>query len=878
MTASTANPSAPAPECWEIQQIRALRGPNLWGRRTALEVVVRLGEASEPVSQTHGLLERLHARLPSPMVIGEAETLAHVLQHATLALQAAAGCPLTFGHTMTHCGKNEWKVVVEYTEEDVGRLAVKLAKDLVDSALADKPFDTAAAVASLRTLDENVRLGPSTGSIVRAAVARGIPFRRLNDGSLVQFGWGAKARRILAAETDATGAIAESIAQDKELTKELLRAAGVPVPKGRPVEDAEDAWAAAQEIGVPVVVKPQDGNQGRGVAVNLRWREQVHAAYAAAREESRRVIVERFAPGCDFRVLVIGGKVVAAARREPPQVVGDGGHTVDQLVELVNRDPRRGEDHATSLSKMRLDDIGLAVLAEQGFGAQSVPEKGLVVVLRRNANLSTGGSATDVTDEVHPQIAARAADAARMVGLDIAGVDVVCRDIARPLEEQGGVIVEVNAAPGLRMHLSPSCGCGRPVGEAIANLLFPQGDGRIPVTAVTGTNGKTTTVRLLAHIWRTYGRTTGFTCTDGIFVNNQRVDDGDCSGPKSARGVLLNPSVEAAVLETARGGILREGLGFDRCDVAVVTNVGAGDHLGINGIRTAEDLAKVKRVVVENVSPTGTAVLNAADPLVAAMAESCPGAVLLFARDASNPVLAAHRACGGRAAFVRDGAIWVADGSVEERIADVADVPVTLGGRIGFEVENALAAAAAARAGGVPREAVHKGLTTFVNDAQRAPGRFNVMQHEGATVIADYGHNVDAMAALAQALDQLPARRRLAVFSCAGDRCDEDIVRMAQICGDTFDEMVIFEDACNRGRERGEVLGLMRRGLGQGRRVSEIHEMFGEHPAIEAGVRRVRPGELILVQVDQIDSSMAFLRTLLERLSEEDGDAVLGAA
>ncbi|RPI87591.1 MAG: cyanophycin synthetase, partial [Planctomycetaceae bacterium] len=664
----------------------------------------------------------------------------------------------------------------------------------------------------------------------------------------------------LAAETDRTSAIGESIAQDKELTKSLLKAVGVPVPVGKPVKDAEEAWVVACEIGLPVVVKPQYGNQGRGVAVNLTTREQVTAAFDAAREEGSSIMVEKFAPGCDHRLLVIGNQVIAAARREPPQVVGDGQQTIEQLVEVVNQDPRRGEDHATPLSKLRLDAIGQGVLAEQGLVPTSIPGAGQVVVLRRNANLSTGGSAADVTDLVHPDLAARAVDAARVVGLDIAGIDAVCVDVSVPLEQQAGVIVEVNAAPGLRMHLEPSAGKPRPVGEAIIETMFPEGDnGRIPVVAVSGTNGKTTTVRLVSHMFRACGLKVGLTCTDGIFLNDRRVDTGDCSGPKSAKSVLLNPQVEAAVLETARGGILREGLGFDMCDAAIVTNIGEGDHLGLGGIETAEQLAAVKRVIVENVAPGGFAILNADDPMTVAMAPYCPGGVTFFARDAAHPLIVAHRSRGGRAVFVKGDGVVRAEGHWEEKIAALSAIPLTQNGRVGFQVDNVLAAIGAAWACQLPAQAIQEALATFVNDTKRAPARFNVLEFQGSTVIVDYGHNADALLALVDAIGRMPHDRRLVVYTAAGDRRDSDIVRQAEILGNAFDHVIVYEDQCTRGRADGEVVTLMRRGLSLATRVTEIFETRGEFRAIEAGLRMLRGGDLILVQADQVEAAIGFV-------------------
>ncbi|HMB03642.1 MAG TPA: cyanophycin synthetase, partial [Isosphaeraceae bacterium] len=721
-----------------------------------------------------------------------------------------------------------------------------------------------AEVERLRALAQKIKLGPSTAAIVAAAQARGIPCHRLNAESLVQFGQGARQRRILAAETDRTGAIAEWIAQDKEMTRTLLRAIGVPVPAGRPVEDAEDAWAAAGEIGGPVVVKPQYGNQGRGVATDLTTREQVLTAYANAREEGSRVVVERFAPGADYRVLVIGGQVVAAARRDPAQVRGDGRLTIAQLVAEVNRDPRRGDDHATPLSKIVLDPVALSVLAEQGLTPDSVPSAGNRVLIRRNANLSTGGTATDVTDQVHPEVAARAVDAARVVGLDIAGVDVVAEAIDRPLEEQGGVIVEVNAAPGLRMHLEPSVGTPRPVGEAIVALLYPEGEnGRIPVAAVTGVNGKTTVTRLIAHLVRQTGKAVGMTCTDGIRIDDRWIDTDDCSGPQSARMVLLNPRVEVAVLETARGGILREGLGFDLCDVGVVTNIGEGDHLGLAEIQTTERLAYVKRTIVDAIAPTGAAVLNAADPLVAAMAPHCPGSVIFFARGPSEPVLAAHRAQGGQAAFVRNETVILADGDREAPVVPLSKVALTHHGRVGFQVENVLAAAAAAWSLKVPVEMIAAGLMSFPGDIRHTPGRFNVLHHGGATIILDYGHNSSALLALVDAIGHFPHERRSLVFTAAGDRRDIDIIRQGEIVGDHFDSIILYEDACQRGRADGEVTALIRQGIAAGARASETSVTRGELNAVEAALRGLNPGDLLVIQPDQVEPCLAFVQRYL---------------
>ena len=848
----------------DVSRIRALRGPNLWSRHTAIQAIVTCEGAECAIADLPGFEARLRDRFPElgdliPADHLDTVSMAHALEFAALGLQAQAGCPVTFSRTAQAVATGIYQVVVEYTEEDVGRMAFDLAEQLCNAALNDEPFDLDGALKQLRELDEDIRLGPSTGAIVSAALARGIPYRRLTQGSLVQFGWGSRQKRIQAAETSFTSAIAESIAQDKELTKKLLDAAGVAVPKGRPVADEDDAWAAAREIGFPVVVKPRDGNQGKGISVNLTSEEQVRHAYRVAIEFRDDILVEKYLPGHDYRLLVIGDKLIAAARRDPPLVIGDGVHNVRQLVDQVNRDPRRSDGHATSLTKIRFDDVAVARLALQGYTADSIPPRGARVVLRNNANLSTGGTATDVTDDVQPELAASAVAAAQTVGLDICGIDIVCDTMLKPLEEQSGGVVEVNAAPGLRMHLDPSFGKGRAVGEAIVNMMFAPGDNaRIPVVAIAGTNGKTTTSRLIGRIFESNGLRVGMTSTDGIYIQGKRTDDGDCSGPRSARNVLLHPDVDAAVFETARGGVLREGLGFDMCDVAVITNIGIGDHLGLNFITTVDELAVVKRVIVENVAPGGTAVLNAADPIVVAMAQHCPGSVIFFAQDRMNPVLATQRAQGKRVVHVERDAIVCGEGRKKHRFP-LANIPLTRNGAIGFQVENAMAAIATGWALGISWEVIERALAGFVNDAQTAPGRFNVFDYKGATLIADYGHNPDAIQALVDAIANMPAKRRSVVISGAGDRRDDDIRQQTEILGDAFDDVVLYQDACQRGREDGEVIALLREGLTNARRTRQIDALTGEFLAIDTALTRLQAGDLCLILIDQVEDALAHI-------------------
>lgn len=863
----------------EILKINALRGPNVWANFPVLEVWVKLGVYNEKSSEEYpGFNDRLKSWLPSLIEhrcsVGErggffvrldrGTYLGHILEHVSLELQTLAGTDVGFGRARETSVEGTYRVAIKYQEEKLALEAVQAARDLIMAAVHDTPFDVTGTLERLKDLAHDLCLGPSTRSIVEAARARGIPWRRLTEGSMVQFGYGARIRRICAAETDRTGAIAEMIAQDKELTKKILREIGVPVPDGRPVKDADDAWEAAQEIGLPVVVKPQNGNQGRGVATNLRSEAEVRAAYTAAYAREDEVLLEKYAPGCDWRLLVIGDKLIAAARREPAHVFGDGQRTIRELVAEVNKDPRRSDGHATALSFVKLDDVALEVVKSQGFEPDSIPPSGLKVLIRRNANLSTGGTAEDVTDTVHPDVAARAIEAAKVVGLDIAGIDIVAEDISQPLEDQHGVIVEVNAAPGLRMHLEPSGGKPRAVGEAIIQMMFGEDQtGRIPIVSVTGTNGKTTTTRLIAHILRRRNARVGMTTTDGIFLNDRLIDRGDCSGPKSARCVLSNPCVDAAVFETARGGIVREGLGFDRCDVGVVTNIGAGDHLGLADIQTPEQLAKVKRVVVESVSRDGSAVLNADDPLVIEMAEYCKGGVIFFSRDENSPVLKKHLEQGKPVTFVRDNKIIQADREGESTLMSLDLIPLTHGGRIGFQVDNVLAAAAACWGLGIDEENIIAGLETFTPDLQHSPGRFNMLEVNGATVVVDYGHNTSSLQTICATLKGFEAKRRLAVYSAAGDRRDEDFVDQGRLLGQNFDEVVIYEGQYVRGREKGEITQFFKQGIIEGGPGKKIHEVVGAVASMDLALSMLKPGDLLLMQADEVAETVEYLNKYL---------------
>ena len=852
----------------EFLNILALRGPNYWSRRSVLEVWVDLGALKDSPSNTlPGLYERLYAALPSLYEhrcgIGEpggfllrlkdGTYAGHILEHLALELQSLAGTPVGFGKARETDTPGIYKVAVRYQEEAVGRAALFAARELLLASIQARPYDVGAAVRELKALVSDVALGPSTQCIVTAAQARNIPVQRLNEGSLVQLGHGAKARRVWTAETDGTGAVAESIAQDKELTKELLRRAGVPVPEGRVVTSAEDAWEAAGEVGLPVVVKPRDGNHGRAVFIELSERAQVEAAYAEAREEGSGVLVERFVPGNEHRLLVVGGRVVAAARGETAYVTGDGEHSVEALIALqLNSDPRRGDGDECPLNPVCIDRVTRADLERQGLSPTAVPAAGVRVLIQRNGNV-----AFDCTDEVHPRVAEQVALAARVVGLDIAGIDLVAQDISRPLEEQGGALVEVNAGPGLHPHLRPAVGTPRPVGEAIVEALFAPGqDGRIPTVCVTGTNGKTVVTRLVAHLLRDGKTRVGVACSEGVFAGDRALERSDCAGPRSARRLLMNPGVDAAVVEAGRGGILREGLGFDRCHVAVVTNLQEPDHLGRSHINTVEQMYSVKRCPVDVVLPEGCAVLNAADPWVAKMAELSAGSVTFFAQDPSHPVHAEHRARGLRAVCVRQGQLVLAEGARETPVVALSELAFTRAGQVSFQVDNALAAAAAGWALGLSPEQLRERLCSF-SAGREAPGRFQVFEAHGARVVVDDAHNPAALAAVLAALSGMPASRRTAVYSAGAFRRDEDLVRQGALLASHFDRVLLYQDASTLDRADGELFALLRQGLESAGRPLQLEELRTHAEAVSRALASVRPGELLLVQTEDAGTAAA---------------------
>ena len=862
------------PEELVVSRLRALRGPNVWRLAPVIACDISLGTLGEVTSaDMPGFTDRLLHYLPtlhehpcSPGHSGgfterlrDGTHLPHILEHVSLELQTLAGTEVEFGRVVESSDPDVCWLIVAYEEEELGIESVREAERLVRACMTGAPYDARAAVDQLCSLYEQARLGPSTAAIVDEANRRDIPVRRLNSRSLVQLGLGVNLRRIQAAMSDHTSAIAMEIAQDKEDTRRVLGNIGLPVPEGASVGSLEAAIRAAQEIGFPVILKPADSSQGRGISEKLLDVDGIVRSWPIAIEHSRRVVVERFAEGRDHRVLVVGGKVVAVAERRAAQVHGDGRRTIRQLIDEANRDSRRGHGHTKPLTKLPADSVTADFLARRGLTLESVPAAGEVVLLRSTANLSTGGSSIDRTDEIHPDNVTACEMAAGIVGLDIAGIDVLTPDISDPFRANGAVIIEVNAAPGLRMHTHPSEGKPRPVGAPIIDLLYPPGvPTTIPVIAVTGTNGKTTTVRLIAHIFRHMGKTVGFTTTDGVYLQNRMVIAGDMTGPFSANVVLSNPTVEVAVLETARGGILRGGLGFDECDVGVVLNV-SSDHLGLRGIHTVDQMAEVKSVVPAVVRREGHAVLNADEPLVHEMRRRTRADVVLFsAAPAVNEPFQEHVDEGGIGACVEDDLFVVRRGRLRIPIADLREVPLTMSGAARFQIGNILAAIATTYVQGVRYDTIRAGLLSFFPSPTMTPGRLNLIRLGGARVLVDYGHNSAAVQGLMDLTRAMQARRRVGVVAAPGDRRDEDLKQLGRIVAPVLDRVILREDKDLRGRRPGEAAWL----IGEGLRESGFPEdrtetVLDESDAVERALETLEDGDLAVILVDDVHGVLA---------------------
>jgi cyanophycin synthetase len=877
----------PTPSALRVSRIRALRGPNYWRLAPVIACDVRLGDLEELTSvDVPGFTDRLVDALPSlrehPCSRGttggfvdrlrEGTHWPHILEHVALELQTLAGSDVSFGRVVPSGDEGVWWVIVAYDEEEVGLESVREGVGLMRACLSGEPYDVRALIERLQELYETVRLGPSTAAIVEEARRRGIPVRRLNSGSLVQLGQGRNLRRIQATMTDFTSAIGVEIAQDKVDTKRVLSNVGLPVPRGDTARTPDDAVDIAEEIGFPVILKPVDASHGRGISGRLDDAQAVRSAWTAAHDVSSRVVVEHYSEGLDHRVLVVNGKVVACAERVPAHVGGDGQHTIRELIEAANKDPRRGVGHTKILTRLPADENTARFLTRGGHTLDSIPAPNEIVFLRGTANLSTGGTSIDRSDEMHPDNVTACEMAAGIVGLDIAGIDVLTPDISVPFRENDAVILEVNAAPGIRMHTHPTEGKWRNVGAPILEMLYPPGkDATIPVIAVTGTNGKTTTVRLIAHLFRNMGRMVGFTTTDGVYVQNRMVMEGDMTGPFAANIILSNPTIDVAVLETARGGILRAGLGFEECDVGVVLNV-SGDHLGLRGIHTIEQLADVKSVIASVVKRDGHAVLNADDPLVYGMREKTTGDVVLFstAADGENELLEDHIAHGGIAARMEAGSFVVRRGKLRIPIASEREVPLLLGGAARFQRQNVLAAIAAAYVQGMRYDDIRAGLLSFFPSPSLTPGRLNVIRlRNGGRVLVDYAHNEAAIEGLMEFVSRFPARRRIGVIAVPGDRRDEDIRAAGRTAaeGGHLDLAIVKEDEDLRGREPGEVTRLITDGLREAGLPDErIVSIPRESDAVARAIELIGEEDLVFILADKVPKTLALVR---ERVPEE---------
>jgi cyanophycin synthetase len=826
--------------------------------------------AALPGLHEHGCSYEVPGGFVRRLTEDEGTWLGHVLEHTAIELQNVAGARVTFGKTRTAGPPGQYHVVFQYEQAEVGLEAGRLALALLHSLLpeklkpADAPpasFDFAEARDAFIRMAQRRALGPSTASLVRAAEERSIPWLRLNAASLIQFGHGKYQRRIQATVTSETRHIAVEIASDKEETNRILGDLGLPVPQQRLVYSAEEAARSAVKLGFPVVVKPYNANHGRGVSLNLADTEHVRDAFEKAREHSRAVVVETFIPGFDHRMLVVNGELIAVARREPGHVVGDGAHTVEQLVAIENEDPRRGIGHEKILTRLELDHQAERCLTDRGLTAQSVPARGEKVYLRLTGNLSTGGTATDVTDVVHPDNVEMALRAVKAIGLDVAGVDFLTEDIARSYKEGQGAICEVNAAPGFRMHVAPSEGTARDVAGPVMDMLFPPGTpSRIPIASITGTNGKTTTARMLAHIFKLCGHHVGLTTTDGVYIDGQLTVKGDMTGPVAARMVLRDPSVDVAVLETARGGLLRRGLGYRKCAVGAVLNISA-DHLGLKGIDTLEQLAEVKRIVIEVAQDT--AVLNADDPHCLRMADWSSAKHLCYATlNVDHPLVREHIRAGGRAVVLEKGInghmITLFDHGAHIPLLWTHLVPATLEGRALHNVQNAMFAAGMAFSMGVKLEDIRHGLRTFDASFFQAPGRMNVFDEHPFKVILDYAHNPAAVRVMSDLAQRLEVKgRRICVLAAPGDRRDQDIHDIAHAAAHGgFDHYICRRDDGLRGRAPDEIPGLLRRGLlDAGVRAEAIRTIPDETEAVDAALRMARPGDLLLVFADALTRS-----------------------
>ena len=871
----------------KILKVQALRGPNIWSvqRKKLIQMRLDLEEMEQfPTNKIEGFRERIEAMFPTMIEhrcsegvrggffsrIERGTWMGHVIEHIALEIQTLAGMETGFGRTRETKTPGIYNVVFSYTEENVGMFAAESSVAIANALIKGTDYDLEADIKRMREIRERVRLGPSTGSIVEEAVARDIPWIRLGTNSLVQLGYGVNQMRFQATITCKTSSIAVDIACNKEQTKKMLDDASIPVASGGICVDEEDLEAVVKKIGYPIVLKPLDGNHGKGASINVKTWEDAVAGLAYAKKYSHRIIVEKFITGFDFRVLIIDNKLVAAAKRVPANVVGNGKDTIQQLIDTTNLDPRRGYGHENVLTEIDVDRDTLDLLEKLNYTLQTVPKSGEIVYLKSTANLSTGGTSVDVTDMMHPENVFLCERISRVIGLDICGVDIMAENLTQPLKENGGCILEVNAAPGFRMHLAPSEGLPRNVASPVIDMLYPPGKpSRIPIIAVTGTNGKTTTTRLLAHIVKNNGYKVGFTTSDGIYIQNHMLEKGDTTGPLSAEYILKDPTVEFAVLETARGGILRSGLGFSRCDIAVITNI-QEDHLGLSDIHTLEDLARVKSTVVKSVKKEGWAILNAEDEQCVKIGQELSCNVAYFSMDEENPLIKKLCKEGKIVCVYENGFITVKKGEWKIGIERATHVPLTMGGKAKFMIANVLAATLASYLQGFKTEDISTSLQTFIPSAAQTPGRMNIFDFKKFKVMIDFAHNPSGYRGVEDFLSSVDANKKIGIIAGVGDRRDEDIKECAKIAGRMFDHIIIRQEKHLRGRTEEEIIGLIMEGIAEsGRNVT--HEIITkEVEAIKHAINSAEEGTFITALSDVVTNAIEIVQEYLDKENEQE--------
>jgi len=870
----------------KILKIQALKGPNIWSvqRKKLIQMRLDLEEMEQsPTNKIEGFRERIETMFPTMIEhrcsegcrggffsrVDRGTWMGHVIEHIALEIQTLAGMETGFGRTRETKTPGIYNVVFSYTEENVGMFAAESAVAIAEALILGAPYDVEADIQKMREIRERVRLGPSTGSIVEEAVARDIPWIRLGTNSLVQLGYGVNQMRFQATITCKTSNIAVDIACNKEETKRMLELASIPVASGGICVDEEDLEDVIKKIGYPIVIKPLDGNHGKGASINVKNWDDAVAGLAYAKNYSRRVIVEKFITGYDFRVLIIDNKLVAAAKREPAHVKGDGTHTIEQLIEETNKDPRRGYGHENVLTQIDVDRDTTDLLEKLGYTLETIPRKDEVVYLKSTANLSTGGTSVDVTDMMHPENIFLCERISRVIGLDICGVDIMAENLTQPLKENGGCILEVNAAPGFRMHLAPSEGLPRNVAAPVIDMLYPPGKpSRIPIIAVTGTNGKTTTTRLIAHIVKNNGFKVGFTTSDGIYVQNHMMEKGDTTGPISAEYILKDPTVEFAVLETARGGILRSGLGFSRCDIGIITNI-QEDHLGISDINTLEDLARVKATVVKSIKKDGWAILNAEDENCLKIAQDLNCNIAYFSLEENTPIVKQLAKEGKIVAVYENGFITIKKGEWKIRIERATHVPLTLGGKAKFMIANVLAATLAAYLQGFKTDDISLSLQTFIPSAAQTPGRMNIFEFKKFKVLIDFAHNPAGYRGVEEYLSSVEATKKIGIIAGVGDRRDEDIKECATIAARMFDHIIIRQEKHLRGRTEEEINNLILEGIAASGKTVTYEIITKEVEALKHAINSAEDGSFITALSDVITNAIDVVQEYLDKENEE---------